>query len=103
MNKKFSLIYTGGHYGDETCSYNGYLDQPLTVREFVDAILEYEPDEWGRVCIFNHVDTQYIEYSEGEINFISSQFDGCLNKKIKTFTAHGGWSRMDYNLVLEDE
>lgn len=99
MNKKFSLIYTGGPYGDETCSYEGHLNQPLTVREFIDAIFEQHPDEWGSVYIFNNA---YLEYSCGEIKYISSQFNDYLDKKVKSFTAHGGWTAMDYSLVVEE-
>jgi len=99
MNKKFSLIYTGGPYGDETSSYDGYLNQPLTVREFIDAVFEQHPDEWGRIRIF---DDTYLDYRYDEIEFISSQFNEYLGKKIKSFTAHGGWTLMDYSLTLED-
>ena len=99
MNEKFSLIYTGGPYGDETCSYVGYLNQPLTVREFIDAVFEQHSDEWGTIHIF---DDTYLDYRYGEIKYISSQFNEYLDKKIKSFTAHGGWTLMDYNLDMED-
>lgn len=99
MNKKFSLIYTGGPYGDETCSYDGHLNQPLTVREFIDAVFEQHPKEWGTIHIF---DDTYLDYRYGEIKYISSQFNDCLDRKIKSFSAHGGWTLMDYILELED-
>ena len=102
MNEKFSLIYTGGPYGDETCSYDGHLNQPLTVREFIDAVFEQHPDEWGTIHILNNAYTKYLEYRYGEIKYISSQFNDYLDKKIKSFTAHGGWTAMDYTLELED-
>ena len=102
MKEKFSLIYTGGPYGDETSSYDGYLNQPLTVREFIDAVFEQHPDEWGRIRIWNSAYTSYLEYNHKYITYVSSQFNDYLNRKIKSFTAHGGWTLMDYNLVLED-
>ena len=103
MKEKFSLIHTGGPYGDEMSTYDGHLNQSLTVYQFINAMLEQHPDEWGYVRIFNHSYTEYLEYSsKSKIMFISSQFDSCLNKKIKSFTARGGWTRMDYSLVLED-
>ncbi len=102
MKEKFSLIYTGGPYGDETCSYDGHLNQPLTVREFIDAVFEQRPDEWGRIRIWNHAYTSYLEYNHKYITYISSQFNDYLDRKIKSFSAHGGWTLMDYNLVLED-
>ena len=103
MNKKFSLIYIDGPYGDETCSYDGLLNQPLTVREFIDAIFEQRPDEWGKIRIWGAAYTLYLEYSHGEITYTSSSFNDYLDKKIESFTAHGGWTLMDYTLVVKDE
>ena len=99
MNEKFSLIHTGGPYGDEMSTYDGHLNQLLTVRKFINAVFEQYPNEWGTIHIFN--DT-YLEYCYGEIKYISSQFNEYLDKKIKSFTVRGGWYCMDYNLVVED-
>lgn len=100
MNEKFSLIYTGGPYGDEMSTYDGYLNQPLTVREFIDAVFEQYPNEWGNIRIrpTNH----HIEYSHSEITQASVNLNDCLDRKIKSFSSCGGWFRMDYTLVLED-
>lgn len=103
MKEKFSLIHTGGPYGDATSTYDGHLNQPLTVREFIDAVFEQYPDEWGGIRIWNSAYTSYLEYSRKHITYISSQFNDYLNKKIKSFSASGGWYRMDYTLMLENE
>lgn len=103
MNKKFSLIHTGGPYGDETSTYDGYLNQPLTVREFINAVFEQYPNEWGEIQVYPRPYTLRLEYSHKEIVYISSQFNDCLDRKIKSFSSCGGWSRMDYTLILEDK
>ena len=99
MNEKFSLIHTGGPYGDTISTYDGHPTEPLTVREFIDAVFKQYPNEWGNIKIWptNH----HIEYSRSEITQASVHLEDCLDRKIKSFTARGGWSRMDYTLIVE--
>lgn len=99
--KKFELIHTGGPYGDETSTYDGHLNMPLTVNDFVITVLNNYKDEWGIITIGPHL--AHIEYRYGQITDTSHNIDKYLNKKIKSFNARGGWTLMDYALELEEK
>lgn len=45
--RDFKLVCTGGPYGDCCCSYAVELRGEWTVQEFVKAVLERNPCEWG--------------------------------------------------------
>lgn len=103
MNK-FSLIHTGGPYHDEISTYEGRLNQlPLTVEEFIQDMFAQHPDEWGTIRVFEPAEMYLFEYSHGEITRKASYFQNFLGRRIKSFSARGGWTLMDYNLLLEDE
>ena len=95
MNKKFSLIHTGGPYGDECSTYDGYIKTPMTVEDFIEEVLNNHSDEWGTIYLAPH---DVIEYSHGEIKSMPKNFLDYKNKEIESFFAHGGWSLMDYSL-----
>lgn len=45
--RDFKPVCTGGPYGDCCCSYAVELRGEWTVQEFVKAVLERNPCEWG--------------------------------------------------------
>lgn len=47
VERDFKLVCTGGPYGDCCCSYAVELRGEWTVQEFVKAVLERNPCEWG--------------------------------------------------------
>lgn len=100
MKEKFSLICTGGPLGSEILIYDGHLNEPLTVQEFINAVFEQSPNNWGRIQIWYTY--HYLNYENGIISYTTSEFNNYLSKKIKSFTARGGWLRMDYTLIIEN-
>lgn len=85
------LISTGGPYGDACCSYDFVLSREMTLKEFVDLIIQ-DKDEWGDVRL-GWFDDPLLEYSHGKVKFFVSDLDFMIKKVGK---AHGGWSNMDY-------
>ena len=99
--KLFELRAEGPEGGDCTMPYSVVFHKECTVREFIDEILKQ--NEWGYVIIGSYFDGPQIGYRRDKI--ISGDFSqDILNSKIKTATAHGGWTRMDYMLdILSDD
>lgn len=100
----FTFIRTGGPYGDCTCDYDIKLDKEYTVAEFVKTVLENKPDEWGYIGIWRSktiFGDPTCRYDYGKLR--STLPDDILDKKIRSVDASGGWTRMDYLLVLEDD
>lgn len=97
----FRLIHYAGPYSDETSSYSVALDKEYTVGEFIDAVL-LNKSEWGYIGIYDSktiFGDPYCEYRCGELlTKLPSEY---LKLKIKSATASGGWSRMDYLFVIE--
>lgn len=108
----FQLKLTGGPYGDATSDYNVIFDRKYTVKEFVQEALS-DTNLWGDIRIRDD-STDFLkafglllcEYSHGKLldrdrnrNGWYSEF---LDKSIRSATAHGGWTCMDYMLELEE-
>lgn len=98
----FRLIAAGPVGGDETRSYIVDLDYEYTVEQFIREVL-LNNREWGYIGIY-HKD-HVFGYPACTYNYgnLTSEFPGeYLDRKIKCVTASGGWSRMDYRIVLEE-
>ena len=85
--------------GDCCCSYAVELRGEWTVQEFVKAVLERNPCEWGFFYIQRAGQKWYeaqvkIEYQYG--NLKSTVPKKIASKKIKRVHSNGGWSLMDY-------
>lgn len=115
-DKLFTLRRTGPERGDCTAPYVVifiYTNPHPTVKEFLDSISKRE---WGEILItpdpnrtnvysligekrdIGWLDYRWGKWGEGYDNFLKKYGD----KKIASATADGGWSRMDYVLLLED-
>lgn len=103
----FYLIQTTSESSDCTCEYEVKLDKEYTVGEFVNTVLDKCYKERGYIGIFkdtgHYVDRTFgnplIQYKYGLLktdNFSNK----ILNQKIKSVTASGGWSRIDYLINL---
>lgn len=98
----FELRYKGPTFGDCTAPYYVILKGSPTVKEFIDAVLE-DKSEWGYIGIYNKGSIfgfPNIEFRHGETN-ITEEMKKYLNLIVVEATAHGGWSRMDYILILK--
>lgn len=95
--KPFRLVETGGPYGDCTCSYDVIFRSPMTLGEFI-AALPHDEREWGCVRAEHH---KVAEYKRGTTVIMDSIYYFCnLNRVVVSATANGGWSLMDYWVVL---
>lgn len=102
---KFRLIHTGGPYGDCTSRYDVKFNGPMTVREFIEEILNNNPisnHEWGTIgiaCEGEIVGKPKCSYADGKIT-TEPLPEEYMNKVIVSCTAHGGWSLMDYKITV---
>lgn len=77
--------------GDCTAPYDVTEYNSITAAEFVNEVLETQPNEWGYIELSSG---KRIEYKHGKLlNEVPSDWK---NIKIDHVKAAGGWSRMDY-------
>ena len=81
--------------GDCTEVYSMSFSAGMTVHEFIDAVLKKK--EWGFVS-FDNV-KGCIEYNYGKIT--NGNINKFMDYQIVAGSANGGWTRMDYRLVIE--
>ena len=101
----FRLMQSTPVGGDCCCGYRVELDKEYTVAEFIQTVIENEPNEWGYIGIHKPREIfgkPYISYSCGKIESDIRVMNEVLDRKIVKVTASGGWSRMDYELYLEE-
>ena len=91
---------------DCTASYDVKLKKNMTVKEFIDEVLTR--GEWGDIYIYDPDDRHnFYRRRDCNCNYIRNKvkydFPGdILGKTILSIAGHGGWSRMDYVLTLEE-
>lgn len=100
MNSRLKFTQTGPEAGDCTAPYSVELDKECrTLVEFLKAILEENPNEWGKIYLMevgqSWLSAPYIEYRSGEI-VATPEDTSFKNRTIECVAASGGWSRMDY-------
>ena len=89
-------------FGDCTAGYAVTMDKEYTVEEFISEVLTR--NEWGCICIYNEGQawlesgTPNCEYKQDKL--VTEMQKEVLQRKIKSVTASGGWSRMDYVIKL---
>lgn len=104
------FIQTHATGSDCTAPYDVILDKPYTVGEFINEVLTTRPNEWGEFIV-RHKGSDYFgtmaraEYRYGEMKNrhgikteIPEEFALLPIKEVK---AAGGWSAMDYNLIID--
>lgn len=91
----YERIQVSETFGDCTANYEIVFNRKMQLKEFIDSILVKK--EWG----FIRVKDYSITYNGDEIsqNTIPQDF---YSKTIKQCTSSGGWSRMDYEIELDD-
>lgn len=106
----FRLIQTHAESRDCTAPYDVQLDKPYTVAEFVREVLVTRPNEWGNFYV-RHKGSRWldriatVEYRYGKMESRNSEktevpeeFNSLPVLEVK---ARGGWSAMDYDLIIE--
>ena len=96
--KLFELISAGPEAGDCTAPYNIRFNRECTIREFIDEVLKQ--NEWGYITIDDYVNGPCCEYRNDKL--LTPLSHAILDMPIKSATAHGGWTRMDYFLDIWD-
>lgn len=103
LNLVFKEI--GGPYGDCMSSFDVALNRLCTVKELVDWVLKR--GEWGYIGMkssnsYDVFGSPNCEYRMDKI--ICGGFsEEYLERVVTKVSAHGGWSRMDYMLTMEEE
>ena len=97
----------GGPFGDCTCSYKVTTNSECTVREVINKIITRN-SEYGTIRLLhgNRVKTPHshrIEYKYGQ--FVGDPEiilgDQQLNMNVVTIFANGGWSCMNYDIIVK--
>lgn len=100
-NMRFQQV--GRLAGDETTPYEVSGFKSRTVGEFIQEVLEENPNEWGYISVGGHFYQQRksgsCEYRYGRL--LSDMPDELLDIEIREVLASGGWSRMDYTINWE--
>ena len=103
----FRLIQCTPTRGDCTAGYEVDLDKEYTLQEFIDAILTNKKNEWGEIKIVKRNCPWHrypsIGYRYGNITSKPNIPEKVFGYKVKTVTADGGWTVMDYIVTLEKE
>ena len=99
----FRFIQTGPERGDCTAPYKVEMDCEYTVRSFVEeAITRNDGKDWGYIGVYKYRvphGEPCIEYRWGKS--VGEMPEKILDLKVLSATADGGWSRMDYIMVVE--
>lgn len=100
----FRLIQTHKPGGDECAPYDVKFDKPYTIGELVKEVLTERSNEWGefevregggwfKPTIFR------VEYKYGKL--LGDLPDEVANLAIESANSYGGWSNMDYNIIVK--
>lgn len=82
---------------DQTEVYKVKFTGQTTVREFIEKILK--KNEWGCVSIDGTKSSMWYQGTEIES---STNMEEVMDRVIQTGSANGGWTRMDYRLLLTE-
>jgi hypothetical protein len=94
--KQFKLIHRAGPFGDCTSGYDVSIPEDISVGEFVQMVITQKPHEWGKITCGRAI---IADYKHGEI-IRGPDYNKLRNAHVATVSAHGGWSLMDYNIVI---
>ena len=111
MNKTFRMAQSSPMRSDCTADFTIQLYENYTVEGFINAVLDNNKNEWGFIKCFSSSDNlkdilsvskAVCEYKRGKL--VSEKLpDEILNRSVVAATASGGYSRMDYRLLLDTE
>lgn len=102
----FELIRNTPMGEDCSVGYCVNLDKEYTLQEFIDTVLAIK-DKWGNIKIVKRGCAWYnyptIRYRYGEITIEPNLPEKVYSYKVKSVSARGDWSTMDYIVTLEKE
>ena len=88
-----------GPFGDECSMYNVSFSTGSTVHQFIKEMLKQYPKEWGEIYICGF-DKPAATYKRKRCLILKDTYEQSKDKKIVKILGHGGWSNMDYQLIL---
>lgn len=98
------LNYERGPFGDETSNYSVETDA-INVAQFIEQVLKEKTGEWGEILISSNDCSENMcvcSYKKGTIERRASNYDTYGTAKIKSILANGGWTKMRYEINVED-
>ena len=100
------FIQTGKTGGDCTCPYLVISDTSLTVEELIQQILTRK--EWGYINFYyKKIDwgtaISRVEYDNTQLSNTNENFTDIQKNLVVKISASGGWSRMDYDVLIKEE
>lgn len=109
MSLKF--IQTHAESRDCTAPYDVILDKPYTVEEFIREILTTRLGEWGEFVVRRKGSGWFdrmavVKYRYGKMENRDREKteipDIIASLPVEEVKANGGWSAMNYHLIIED-
>ena len=97
MNK-FKLERISDIYPDCMADFDVIMDEKITLQQFIDVVLTYHKNEWGIISI----DDKKLKYNYGKTNNNVEEIfsEKELNSIIFDVSAYGGYSLMNYTIIL---
>lgn len=94
----FKLERISDIYPDCMADFDVIMNEKVTLKQFIDIVLTKRKNEWGNISIGN----KNLKYNLGiPENNISDVFsDKELNTIIFDVSAYGGYSLMNYTIIL---
>lgn len=108
----FKFIQTHAESRDCTAPYDIILDKPYTVEEFILEVLTTRTYEWGEFVIIrkgsNWFESMAVaEYRYGKMENRDREKTEVLEMiaklPIEEVKANGGWSAMNYHLIIKHQ
>lgn len=98
----FRFIEDGPERGDCTAPYRIDLgNTPYTVEDFINEILVDHARDWGFIKIFNQRGKYLYSFAYRKGSMIDEGLDdNVYHSKVKSVSADGGWTRMDYSITV---
>lgn len=96
---KYRQLHSTG--SDETAPFEVYGYMAKTVEDFIQEVLDGNPDNWGEIEVktINFVEGRIVEYADGKLKGEIAR--SLLHREISEVRSVGGWSRMDYRIFIK--
>ena len=91
-----------GPFGDEMSMYNISFSPGSTVHQFIKEMLKQYSGEWGDIYICG-LDKPIASYKRTHCVVLKKEYEKYRDKQIVKILGHGGWSTMNYQLILEKD
>lgn len=99
----FKRKQSGSTGGDCTAPYSVELDHRYTLQEFIDAVIQNYPTEWGSFELYEMGKWRPYKAFGYKRGILENEIPVELaNKPVARVTASGGWSNMDYMIRMEE-